>query len=73
MLAILTDEHILSAQKVCSSCLLATRQGNPRWYGGNLGCGRILRDSVASQPALYECQMGFKLVEIGDNSLSVKN
>lgn len=66
MLVILTDQQILSTQTVCSSCLLATHQGQPRWHEGHLGCGHSLRSSENHQPTLYECTMGFKLVEVDD-------
>ncbi len=68
MLVILTAENVLSPQKVCSGCLLATRQGRPRWYQGHLSCGRTIHAAEGSRPTLYECQMGFKLVEIDDQS-----
>ncbi|MGK7932346.1 MAG: hypothetical protein AB4041_13075 [Microcystaceae cyanobacterium] len=72
MLVVLTDEQILSTQQICSSCLLATHQGQPRWYQGRLGCGSSLRLSKPQQPALYQCQMGFKLAEL-DEPLSQAN
>lgn len=64
MLVILTDEQVLSTKQVCASCLLATHQGEPRLHQGHLGCGSSLRSHQAHQPALYECQMGFKLAEL---------
>ncbi len=64
MLVILTDEHILSTRQVCQGCLLATHEGQPRWRGGKLGCGQSLNPATGHQPALYECQMGFKIANI---------
>lgn len=74
MLIILTDEQILSTQQVCSSCLLATHQGQPRWDKGRLGCGSPVRLSDTYQPALFECKMGFKLAELDEplNSVNVR-
>lgn len=64
MLVILTDGQILPTQPVCQNCLLADRQGLPRWHQGKLGCGRTLEPSGNSQPALFECQMGFTLADV---------
>ena len=72
MLVVLGEEQILSVQQICQGCLLADRSGAPRWRKGKLGCGHLLGrlDSVGtsrsgtSQPAIYECEMGFKIAEI---------
>jgi hypothetical protein len=65
MLVILTDEQIISTQQVCSGCLLANRQGTPRWNKGKLGCGHSLATS-GERANLYECQMGFLLANIDE-------
>lgn len=65
MLVILADEQVLSAQQVCPGCLLATNQGLPRWQQGKLRCGHFLGQAGTEQPALYECQMGFKIANLG--------
>jgi hypothetical protein len=64
ILIVLTDEHILSTRQVCQGCLLATREGRPRWQGGKLGCGHALDRARGHQGALYECQMGFTIADI---------
>jgi hypothetical protein len=64
MLVILTDEQILPTQKVCQGCLLANRQGSPRWRQGKLDCGHSLGRAAENQPILYECQMGFLVAHI---------
>lgn len=64
MLVILADEQVLSTQQVCQDCLLATRQGLPRWSQGNLRCGQKISKTENSQPTLYECQMGFRVANI---------
>ncbi len=64
MLVILTDEQVISPTRVCEGCLLADRSGSPRWHHGKLGCGHYLGKENKTQPAIYECQMGFKLANI---------
>jgi hypothetical protein len=66
MLVILTDEQIISTQQVCSGCLLANRQGTPRWNKGKLGCGHSLARASGERANLYECQMGFLLANIDE-------
>lgn len=64
MLVILTDNQILSPRQVCQSCLMADQSGQPRWRQGQLRCGNIIRQLAENQPEQYECQMGFRLVNI---------
>jgi hypothetical protein len=64
MLVILTEEQVLSPHQVCQGCLMATQQGFPRWHEGKLGCGRMLCQGGNQQPALYQCQMGFRIANI---------
>lgn len=64
MLVVLMDEQMLSPERVCQSCLMATQQGQPRWSGGQLRCGRSLRKQAETQPDQYECQMGFRIANI---------
>lgn len=74
MLVVLTQEQILTPQKVCCGCLLADQSGLPRWRKGKLVCGRVLQEmkmtpgaaqmSTDQPPELYECQMGFRLAKI---------
>lgn len=64
MLVILTEEQVLSTQQVCPGCLLADRGGLPRWRQGKLGCGHFLAKAGENLPALYECQMGFRIANI---------
>ncbi|WP_299411604.1 hypothetical protein [Acaryochloris sp. IP29b_bin.148] len=61
MLVILTEEQLLAPQAVCQSCLLADREGQPRWRQDRLCCGRLLekRSDSDSQLKQYRCQMGF--------------
>ena len=79
MLVILTEQQVLSTKQVCSNCLLADSGGLPRWRKGKLGCGRLLEDrarekpledcketqSCCDLPQVYECQMGFRVTNIG--------
>ena len=64
MLVIVLDEQVLSTEKVCPGCLLANAQGSPRWGNGKLKCGRSAHSQETKQSSLYECQMGFKLVQL---------
>jgi hypothetical protein len=64
MLVILTETQIISPRQVCQSCLLADQSGQPRWRQGQLRCGNIIRQLTENQPEQYECQMGFRLVNI---------
>ncbi|NJK41393.1 MAG: hypothetical protein HC934_08625 [Acaryochloridaceae cyanobacterium SU_2_1] len=66
MLVILTKEQLLSPQTVCPSCLLADRQGQPRWQQGQLCCGQLLNPwpESGTQCQQYQCQMGFRLTHL---------
>ncbi|MGK7890183.1 MAG: hypothetical protein AB4042_12680 [Leptolyngbyaceae cyanobacterium] len=67
MLVILMKEQVISPQMVCPGCLMATQQGQPRWRGGKLLCGRSsnnLAEGGSDCPAQYECQMGFRVADI---------
>lgn len=64
MLVILQKEQILSTQSICQNCLWANQNGNPRWHQGKLGCGYGLNTSEYKHTKLYQCQMGFRLVNI---------
>ncbi|AFZ34591.1 hypothetical protein Sta7437_1011 [Stanieria cyanosphaera PCC 7437] len=64
MLVILTEEQILSPQKVCPTCLMADQSGSPRWHHGKLFCGHALQKSEERQATIYECQMGFRIANI---------
>ncbi|MBR8829269.1 MAG: hypothetical protein DSM107014_15460 [Gomphosphaeria aponina SAG 52.96 = DSM 107014] len=68
MLVIFTQEQILNPTQVCQSCLLADRGGKPRWHHGKLGCGHALRESENNKPALFECEMGFQIVNLEPNT-----
>ena len=64
MLVILTDEQLLSTERVCQGCLLANQSGYPRWHQGKLGCGRCIGKLGENKPTVYQCQMGFRLANI---------
>lgn len=64
MLVILMEEQILSPTKVCQSCLLADKSGQPRWRHGKLGCGHAVPKLTDNQPDQYECQMGFRIANV---------
>jgi hypothetical protein len=67
MLVVIIDNQILAPQQVCQACLLADHDGQPRWRQGKLGCGRLvstLNCCNEPQPDAYQCQMGFRLMEV---------
>lgn len=64
MLVILTKGHILSPKEVCRGCLLANKEGLPRWKEGKLKCAKDLEKSNQDQATLYKCHMGFSLVNV---------
>ncbi len=64
MLVILQNEQILSPEKVCQGCLLATQNGFPRWHKDKLSCGQCLSKAKEGKPSIFECQMGFRLANI---------
>jgi hypothetical protein len=67
MLVVILNDRIIPPQQVCQACLMADRDGRPRWRQGKLGCGRLVYNfdcCTEVQSNAYECQMGFKLVDI---------
>ena len=64
MLVILTEDQIISPTQVCRSCLLADKNGQPRWRHGKLGCGNAVRKLAENQPDQYECKMGFRIANV---------
>ena len=64
MLVVMMDQQLLSPAAICPTCLMADRNGNPRWHHGQLRCGRRLTNSDDHQPTQYECQMGFRIAQV---------
>jgi hypothetical protein len=67
MLVVVINDRLLSPQSVCNACLLADRDGLPRWRQGKLCCGQLIRNlnlCNESQPDAYQCQMGFRLMDV---------
>jgi hypothetical protein len=64
MLVVLMENQLLAPEQVCQTCLMADQSGQPRWYQGQLRCGRALRRLDQDQPVQYECQMGFRIAQI---------
>jgi len=65
MLVMMMDDQIISPKAVCQSCCWADRSGEPRWRQGNLTCGHPLAKGDRHLPNQYECQMGFRIAQIG--------
>lgn len=64
MLVILLDSQLISPERICQSCLLADRTGQPRWSGGQLRCGRALQRHNNQELEQFECQMGFRVANV---------
>jgi hypothetical protein len=67
MLVVIINDRIIAPKQVCQDCLMADIDGQPRWRQGKLCCGRVVRSlNSCSEPQsdAYECQMGFRLVDI---------
>lgn len=64
MLVIITKEQIIAPKKICRSCVLADKSGQPRWYNGKLSCGQATSKNTEQQPDWYECTMGFRVANI---------
>lgn len=64
MLVILMEDQVLSPCQVCQGCLLADRNGQPRWRGGKLDCGQAVRKSSDRHADCYQCVMGFQVAHI---------
>lgn len=64
MLVVLMNEQLLQPHHICQNCLLANQSGQPRWHGGQLRCGHLIHRPDQRQPEQYECQMGFRIVNI---------
>lgn len=64
MLVVLMKNQLLTPEQICQTCLLADRSGQPRWQQGQLRCGHPIHKLSENQPELYQCQMGFRIVNI---------
>lgn len=64
MLVVLVGDQLLSPQQICQNCLMADRRGQPRWQGGRLQCGHSIDKQNAQQSDQYECQMGFRVINV---------
>jgi len=64
MLVLLTDSQLLSPEAVCQNCLLADRDGLPRWRQGRLTCGHAVGNPHYGPATQFECQMGFRLAQV---------
>ena len=65
MLVVMMNDQLLAPTAVCQTCLMADQMGQPRFHHGRLTCGRSLEKLQEGQPQQYECQMGFKIADIG--------
>ena len=65
MLVVMMNNQLLAPTAICQGCLMADQQGQPRFNQGHLTCGRRLATIHEDQPTQYECQMGFRIANIG--------
>ncbi|MDC0834920.1 hypothetical protein POG22_18200 [Geitlerinema sp. CS-897] len=64
MLVVLMEDRVLPPCQVCQGCLLADRNGQPRWHHGKLDCGHAVGKLTDKHPNRYECVMGFSIANI---------
>lgn len=64
MLVVLMKNQLLTPQQICQTCLLADQSGQPRWQQGQLRCGHLVHKLDENQPDLYQCRMGFRIVNV---------
>lgn len=64
MLVVLLDSQTLNPDIICHNCLYANQQGQPRWRNGQLCCGHSIRKTNNQQAEQFECEMGFRLVNV---------
>ncbi|AFY39570.1 hypothetical protein Lepto7376_3354 [[Leptolyngbya] sp. PCC 7376] len=68
MLVILTEGQIVPTDQVCQGCLMADRSGAPRVRHGVLKCGRAIKNAIGDQMPTYQCQMGFRVAQVGSSA-----
>jgi hypothetical protein len=66
MLVICLNNQLVAPERVCCSCLLADKRGQPRWDGQRLGCAASQGGAVQTSPhgSQYECAMGFRVMNV---------
>ena len=60
------DSQIIAAEIVCSTCPLASREGQPRWREGKLHCGTPERQPDNSIE--FRCIADGRIVQINEDS-----
>ena len=64
MLVIIVNDRLIPVQQVCQNCVMASRDGQPRWDRGQLRCGQAIAPLMPQQPEQFDCQMGFRVVQV---------
>ena len=64
MLVMIVGDRVVSVQQVCQNCLMASRDGQPRWDSGQLRCGQAIASSVPQHADQFDCQMGFRVIQV---------
>jgi hypothetical protein len=57
-------DRLVPVQQVCQNCLMASRDGQPRWEGGQLRCGQAIMPQSPLQADQFDCQMGFRVIQV---------
>lgn len=64
MLVVVMENRLVSPCQVCQTCLMASRDGQPRWDRGQLRCGRPVDPRSDLPGDRYQCQMGFLIAKV---------
>ena len=64
MLVMVVGDRLVPVQQVCQSCVMASRDGQPRWDSGKLRCGHAIVPVMPQQPNQFDCEMGFRVVQV---------
>ena len=64
MLVMIVGDRLVPVQQVCQNCVMASRDGQPRWDSGQLRCGQAIVSSKPQQPDQFDCEMGFRVVQV---------
>lgn len=64
MLVMIVGDRLVPVKQVCQNCVMASRDGQPRWDSGQLRCGQAIASLMPQQPDQFDCQMGFRVVQV---------
>ncbi|MFB2917274.1 MULTISPECIES: hypothetical protein [Aerosakkonema] len=61
-LVMLLRDQMLPPQILCSTCLMASQQGQPRWQDGQLRCGRPVHNP-SNNAVEFRCINDAEIIE----------